>query len=258
MPERTRNQRALVHRLNGQLLEALDQQMRLVLGDRWMLDDWIINVLMLNRGVRDTYTVRLQTSSTFYKEKLFQSWKDCDTDQGVGGLDFDVPLDMSFSGYSIQTGDVVWIEDVTQVVNDPRHPLRDYYRRFEHVAVLPDRDSPTGEYVFPILVKVGLVDVVLAVLNMEYFADGCPLAQYGQLRTVNMVTKLLRAHGPFLLMADLVQMDRLVSPELVDGGTPQPCTEDGAGTPFADARLLAIHRSILEVCLQQLKEEEAQ
>lgn len=252
---RTKSQRALVHRLNGQLLESLHQQLSFVLKEDWILEDWIINILMLNRSVEQAYTARMESSSTFYKGTLFKSWKDCDTEQGVGGLDFEAPLDLSFSGYCIQTGDSVWLEDVTKILDDPKHPLREFYRRFEHVAVLPDADIPTGEYIFPILVRVGLLHMVLGVLNMEYFAKGTPFAKYGQLKLSNLIMKLLYAHSPFLLLADLPEMADLVSKELIDG---EELLEPSPDAPTADVWLLKLHRRALDTRYEYLKKEQQQ
>src|SRR4051812_15971642 len=122
MSEASTAGRDLIHRLNGQLLEALKDYLGRQLGDEWKPGDWIINVILLNRSSDSVYTARLETSATSYKdEELIFDRQDRLDPTRVGVFDLPVPLDRSFSGYCIKTGDPVWVNNLNDV--DPTHPL---------------------------------------------------------------------------------------------------------------------------------------
>jgi hypothetical protein len=207
-------QRKLIHRINGQFLKRLDglfteefPKKMAPIKWQWNLENWIINVILLHRSSGQTYTVRLETSATYHKGKLFDTDERVFDPSKVAVLDLPVPLDQSFSGYSVTTCDAVWINNLS-VLADP-HPLARHYRSFRHVGVTTPSERPTSEYVFPILLQVGIHNLSLGVLNMEYFAPpektSSPFEQ-NQLLIRNSVSKLLNAHSPWLLAAQQPEM----------------------------------------------------
>jgi hypothetical protein len=241
MPK-SRSDRELIHRLNGQLLEVLGEHMDLILGrEAWKPKEWIINVILLNRSTEDVYTARLETSATLYEGVLFDTREPFDENK-VGAFDLPVPLDRSFSGYCIQTGNVVWVDNLDDI-RDP-HPLYAYYRKFEFVAVQP-QTRPTAEYVFPLFARIGLIQSLLGVLNMEFFGNESPFRfeprqlHGGQERSLaarlgdlsqpqgpdpqgaevkrdpleisEPIMKLLSAHSPFLRVASLTEVSRITT-----------------------------------------------
>jgi hypothetical protein len=244
MPSDPYSQRDLLHRLNGQLLRRLDALLRIELPETWSLENWIINVILLHRSPKRVptpvesqgrYTARLETSATYHRGELFDTT--APFDYRVASLDVPVTLGGSFSGYSITTSDVVWIDDLQKLERESKHPLAQFYRSFGLVGVETPTARPTAEYVFPLLVQIGLNHTILGVLNMEYFAPpagpGSPFNRENQLIITDIITRLLNAHSPFLLTAEQEEMGAVLS----DGG-------DEA----ADVResFLRIHRKVLD------------
>jgi hypothetical protein len=186
--------RAALHRINGELLEAL----RDVLPDvRW--NEWIVNVIILHRLVEATETVSLETSATYYKGNLV-----CDRNQ-LGGdvhtLDGPVPLDESYAGYCIRTGNYVWVENLIGLQSGQRDsPLKNVYRSFKYVGV-ETTHLPNAEYVFPIRLRVGSNEIILGVLNCEWYApENEPYDNQFSERdvVVHRIITLLERHARFL------------------------------------------------------------
>jgi len=242
--------RELLHRLNGQLLLRLNMLLKKELPEeprKWDCKNWIINVILLHRSLEQVsytsvdqgkYTAQLETSATFHKGTLFDTSKDFDPSK-VALLDLPVPLDRSFSGYSITTSDVVWIDDLMKLEKDPKHPLAKFYRSFGLVGVRTPADRPIAEYVFPLFVQIGLNHTIIGVLNMEYFAprDGrpspCPFDSENQLFITDIVTRLLNAHSPFLLIAKRPEMAAALA-------------EKSRASMKARDRFLGIHKMVLD------------
>ena len=235
--------RDLVHRLNGQLLEALEGHMKALLpGKSWRPEDWIINVILLSRNIETVFAARLETSATLYKGRLYDH-RDGLNPEEVGALDLPVPLDQSFSGYCVQTNNPVWVGDLNKM--NTNHPLHEFYRKFEHVAVRPET-RPTAEYVFPILLKIGLIQSVLGVLNMEYFGTKkSPLKNNQQIKISEAISKLLNLHGPFLLAA-IDEVSRFI--EAGEDGLPNP--------PEIEEILLELHRRVVGERTKSFREKE--
>jgi hypothetical protein len=205
--------RELVHQVNGQFLEALRclwlQGVEFTEAwkncynkdEKWSSpwDDFIINMILLRRRLGQIETIILQTSATVcLGEKFFESdW--CHPKKNVKSLDGEVPLDRSVSGYCIQTGDTVWLEDLNENSPDPAVQL---YRSFGYVAVV-SKKPPTSEFVFPIQLRTGLSGSLLGVVNCEWFGETkkCPFVEHGANRTTKDVSDLINIHAPFLATA---------------------------------------------------------
>lgn len=157
--------RAALHRINGELIEALRDVLPMP-NERWR--EWIVNVIILHRSVEAKETVTLETSATWYKGRLVSDRSQLDQD--VRRLDGPVPLDESYAGYCIRTGNYVWIDDLIGLQSDPRaSPLKNVYRSFEYVGV-ETTHLPDAEYVFPIRLRIGSNEIILGVLNCEWYA----------------------------------------------------------------------------------------
>jgi hypothetical protein len=149
---------ALIHKLNGQLIEAL--QNLLVDTIHWTPKNWILSVLVVQRTIEETEEAVLKTSSTMMEGKIFDEKEECNLEEGVGDLNRIVPLINSFAGYCVRSGNVLWVDDIEN------HPLREEYRLYEYVNIRP-RNKFVAEYVFPIRVRIGLNQTILGVLNAE-------------------------------------------------------------------------------------------
>lgn len=215
---------ALIHKLNGQLIEAL--QNLLVDTIHWTPKNWILSVLVVQRTIEETEEAVLKTSSTMMEGKIFDEKEECNLEEGVGDLNRIVPLINSFAGYCVRSGNVLWVDDIEN------HPLREEYRLYEYVNIRP-RNKFVAEYVFPIRVRIGLNQTILGVLNAETSSeDNNQLKRAGSHRISNIVLQLLDSHGPFLLLTQ---------------------------TAFPDYRagksLLQAHRKVLESTVRALAKE---
>jgi hypothetical protein len=197
MKELSEKRWALIHKLNGQLIEALRE--KLVREIRWDARDWIVTVLVLQRTIEETEEAVLKTSSTLLNGKIFDSKDKCDLDEGVGDLNRIVPLVKSFSGYCVRTGNILWVDDIES------HPLHDEYRLYEYVNIRPGRKF-LAEYVFPIRFKAGLNQTVLGALNAETSGKD-QFKQTGLHPISEIVLELLDAHAPFLLLSQVATMN---------------------------------------------------
>lgn len=202
---------ALLHKLNGQLLECLEDTLK-ELPIEWDSKSWIINVIILNRSIEKIEEAEMRTSATRYLGRLFDEENKLAASKGVSELGGHVPLDRSLSGYCIRTGNLVWIDQMSWL-EAADHPLRNFYRSFVYVGVLPkERQHPGAEYVFPIRIKVGTSEALLGVLNMEWFPEAkCPgQSQFHSSNQRDAITdaiiKLLDVHGPFLTISMLPEM----------------------------------------------------
>lgn len=201
----------LLHRLNGQLLSNLQQLLSNELerlGSAWNAAHWIINVIMLHRSVDAEHSAKLFTSATLHRGRLVVTPEDYD-DETVAVLGLPVPLDASFSGHAAVTSDVVWINNLGELEGlsgetVERPQLARLYREFGHVGVSTPAERPVAEFVFPILIQVGLAHLVLGVVNMEFFdTDGtvaCPFTADNQIIVSDAVTEFLNVHGFYLLI----------------------------------------------------------
>lgn len=203
--------RELVHNLNGQLLEALKE--RLVAYGGWNPDDWIVNVIVLRRIIEEREEALLKTSATMLKGKIYSSLSELDHAKDIGDFDRVVPLKNSFSGYCVRTGNVVWVDDIDELTED--HPLYQDYRPFEYVSVIPE-SQPTAEYVFPIRVQIGLSAAILGVVNAECTHSQNQFKQWGFHQVLHVIIKLLDVHGPFLVVAEHVEVNQAVRHNLLN------------------------------------------
>lgn len=194
---------ALIHKLNGQLIRALEEL--LVREIKWRPDDWIVTVLVMQRIIEETEEAVLKTSSTMLKGKIFDTKEKCDLDQGVGDLNRIVPLVKSFAGYCIRSGNTLWVDDIES------HPLRAEYRLYEYVNIRPE-EKFVAEYVFPIRVKIGVNQTILGALNVETSKkDTNEFQEAGSHHVSEIVLRLLDTHGPFLLLSqDAMPNDKAV------------------------------------------------
>ena len=189
---------ALIHRLNGQLIETLQD----LLGKEieWNSDEWILTVLVLQRTIEETEEAVLKTSSTMLNGKIFDAKEKCDLDKGVGDLNRIVPLVKSFAGYCIRSGNVLWVDDIEN------HPLHEEYRLYEYVNIRPSKKF-VAEYVFPIRVRVGVNQTILGVLNAETSRQENEFKQAGLHHVSEILLRLLDTHGPFLLLSQVLMPD---------------------------------------------------
>lgn len=197
---------ALIHKLNGQLIEAL--QNLLVDTIHWTPKDWIVSVLVVQRTIEETEEAVLKTSSTMMEGKIFDEKEDCNLEQGVGDLNRIVPLINSFAGYCIRSGNVLWVDDIEN------HPLREEYRLYEYVNIRP-RNKFVAEYVFPIRVRIGLNQTILGVLNAETSEINNQMKKEGSHRVSKIVLGLLDSHGPFLLVTQTAFSDHRAGKSLL-------------------------------------------
>jgi hypothetical protein len=198
---------ALIHKLNGQLIEAL--QNLLVDTIHWTAKDWIFSVLVVQRTIEETEEAVLKTSSTMMDGKIFDDKEECNLEEGVGDLNRIVPLINSFAGYCIRSGNVLWVDDIEN------HPLRGEYRLYEYVNIRP-RNTFVSEYVFPIRVRIGLNQTILGVLNAETSSeDNNQFKTEGSHRVSKIVLGLLDSHGPFLLVTQTAFSDHRASKSLL-------------------------------------------
>jgi hypothetical protein len=215
---------ALIHRLNGQLIEAL--QKLLVDTIRWSPHDWIVSVLVVQRTIEETEEAVLKTSSTMLEGKIFDEKEECNLEEGVGDLNRIVPLINSFAGYCVRSGNILWVDDIEN------HPLREEYRLYEYVNIRP-RNNFVAEYVFPIRVKIGLSQTILGVLNAETSNENNnEFKREGSHRVSKIVLQLLDSHGPFLMV------------------TQTPIRDPGAGKS-----LLQAHKKVLESTVRELTKQ---
>jgi hypothetical protein len=205
------DRRELVHNLNGQLLEALKE--RLVAYGNWDPEDWIVNVIVLRRIIEEREEAFLKTSATMLKGKIYSSLNDLNRANDIGDFDRVVPLKNSFSGYCIRTGNVVWVDDIKELT--PDHPLYQDYRPFEYVSVIPE-SQPTAEYVFPIRVQIGLSEAILGVVNAECTQSQNQFKEWGFHQVLHVLIKLLDVHGPFLVVAEHVEVNKQVKHNLLN------------------------------------------
>jgi hypothetical protein len=206
---REEDRRELIHNLNGQLLEALREQLRVHID--WNPEHWIVNVIVLHRIIEEKEEAFLKTSATMLKGKIYDSLKQLDYAKDIGDFDRIVPLQDSFSGYCIRTGNVVWVDDINSL--GKQHPLYLEYRPFEYVSVMPE-SRPTAEYVFPIRIQIGLSEAILGVVNAECTETENQFQRWGFHQVLDLVFKLLDVHGPFLVAAEHVEINDEVSESL--------------------------------------------
>jgi hypothetical protein len=186
---------ALIHKLNGQLIQALQDV--LVEEINWNPKEWIVTVLVLQRAIEETEEAVLKTSSTMLNGKIFDVKDECDIDEGVGDLNRIVPLVKSFAGYCIRSGSAVWVDNIEN------HPLRDEYRLYEYVNIRP-RKIFVAEYVFPVWLKVGVNRTIIGVLNAETSrTDINEFREAGLHHVSALVSRLLDTHAPFLVLSQL-------------------------------------------------------
>ena len=196
LPEK---QWALIHKLNGQLIEVLEDL--LVKEIKWDPPEWIVTVLMLQRTIEETEEAVLKTSSTMLNGNIFDAKGKCDLDAGVGDLNRIVPLVKSFAGHCIRSGDILWVDDIET------HPLREEYRPYEYVNIRPGRKF-VAEYVFPIRLKIGVNQTVLGALNAETSRNDInEFKRAGLHRVSEIMLGLLDTHGPFLLLSQAAILD---------------------------------------------------
>ena len=197
---------ALIHKLNGQLIEVL--QDLLIKEIDWNPREWIVSVLVLQRTIEEMEEAVLKTSSTMLDGKIFDVKDECDLDEGVGDLNRIVPLIKSFAGYCIRSGNVLWVDDIEN------HPLREEYRLYEYVNIRP-KNKFVAEYVFPIRVKVGVNQTILGVLNAETSENNNEFRRAGSHRISEIMLRLLDSHGPFLLVTQTSISDRKAAKTLL-------------------------------------------
>lgn len=196
------DRRELIHNLNGQLLNALKEQLREHI--QWNPEHWIVNVIVLHRIIEQKEEAFLKTSATMLKGEIYASLKQLERAEDIGDFDRIVPLKDSFSGYCIRTGNVVWVDDITKLGKE--HPLYHEYRPFEYVSVMPE-SKPLAEYVFPIRVQIGLSEAILGVVNAECTTTENDFKKWGFHQILDLVFKLLDAHGPFLVVAEHIRLN---------------------------------------------------
>jgi hypothetical protein len=183
----------LIHKLNGQLIEALRNL--LVRKIKWNPVEWIVTVLVLQRTIEETEEAVLKTSSTMLKGEIFDEKRLCNLKKGVGDLSRIVPLVNSFAGYCVRSGNILWVDDIES------HPLRPEYRLYEYVNIRPE-EKFVAEYVFPIRVKIGVTHTIVGVLNVETGRkDDHEFKKAGSHHISEIVLRLLDTHGPFLLLS---------------------------------------------------------
>lgn len=223
------NERVLLHRLNGQLIAAVQT---LFPSARW--DDWIINVIILHRRTADVEQTALQTSATWYKGELYDRQERCTRESKVRTLDMNVPLQASLAGYCVTTGNIVWVDELVRL--SLADPLHDLYKEFTQVGV-DAPEKPNSEYVFPIGFKNGAGTSCLGVLNCEWYGDASVPSPFAELKR-NVVSDLImsvaRAHAPFIAIA--------LNPEAARTG-------DFSG-------ILSFHSTLLENRVQRLRSGE--
>jgi hypothetical protein len=207
MKEFPDEQWALIHKLNGQLIQALGEL--LVREINWDPQQWIVTVLVLQRSIEETEEAVLKTSSTMLNGKVFDAKENCDLQAGVGDLNRIVPLVKSFAGYCIRSGNILWVDDIES------HPLRPEYRLYEYVNVRP-KGKFIAEYVFPIRVKIGVNQTMLGALNAETTRENTNEFKEAGLHHVSkIVLRLLDTHGPFLLLSQLRMPDNKATKSLL-------------------------------------------
>ena len=198
---------ALIHKLNGQLIQAL--QDLLVKEIDWNPKEWIVSVLVVQRSIEEMEEAVLKTSSTMLDGKIFDVKDECDLDEGVGDLNRIVPLIKSFAGYCIRSGNILWVDDIEN------HPLREEYRLYEYVNIRP-RNKFVAEYVFPIRVKIGVNQTILGVLNAETSSENNnEFKRAGSHRVSEVMLRLLDSHGPFLLLTQTSIPDQKAAKSLL-------------------------------------------
>ena len=187
--------RDALHKLNGLMITHFQE----LLPDlEW--GEWIINAIILHRKLAAVEIVTLETSATLHKGVAYFSRKACKkNDALVKRLDAEVPLDDSYAGYCIRTGNTVWIDDLPRdVAEDPR---QNKYRSFGYVGV-STYSLPRAEYVFPIRLRIGLSEAIWGVLNCEWYGEQAesPFQRkgLGQAVVARKVSKLLSVHARFL------------------------------------------------------------
>jgi hypothetical protein len=194
-----------IHKLNGNLLECL-KRLFAPIGIDW--EEWIVNVIMLSRQSSATYSIELRTSATLYHGKPYYSSRH--VDEHVTSLDAAVPLIGSYAGYCLHWGAAVWVDRINSL--PPLDPLAMAYRSFEYVGI--SAPPPIAEYVFPIRVKTGLTEVLVGVLNLEWYGNPrsserrqTPFQNLRGIITAEL-SRLLDLHGSFMGLA-------LAVPELI-------------------------------------------
>ena len=198
---------ALIHKLNGQLIQAL--QDLLVKEIDWNPKEWIVSVLVVQRSIEEMEEAVLKTSSTMLDGKIFDVKDECDLDEGVGDLNRIVPLIKSFAGYCVRSGNILWVDDIEN------HPLREEYRLYEYVNIRP-RNKFVAEYVFPIGVKIGVNQTILGVLNAETSSENNnEFKRAGSHRVSEVMLRLLDSHGPFLLLTQTSIPDQKAAKSLL-------------------------------------------
>jgi hypothetical protein len=223
MPPPEEARRAL-HRLNGIMINHLVK--RVFAEISW--EEWIVNAIILHRTLAAVETVTLETSATLHKNKGYYSYVDCGPNEPVKRLDGDVPLDDSFAGYCIRTGNIVWVDDLA--ILDKNNPLWNEYRSFGYVGVRAPA-PPKAEYVFPIRLRIGLSEAIWGVLNCEWYGtQACsPFQSRGQASVGGRIGKLLNVHARFL-------------PAVID---PDECSSNGDAA-FHDEALFHYYARTLE------------
>jgi hypothetical protein len=159
--------------------------------------EWIVNAIILHRTLAAVETVTLETSATLHKGERYYSYDQCGHDKPVKRLDGEVPLDDSYAGYCIRTGNIVWVDDLESLHKDD--PLRDEYRSFGYVGVRTP-SPPKSEYVFPIRLRIGLSEAIWGVLNCEWYGTQSESAfqSKGQAIVAGRIGTLLSIHARFL------------------------------------------------------------
>jgi len=204
------NRRQLIHRLNGQLLVALRKQLAQEI--QWKPEHWIVNVIVLHRIIEDKEEAFLKTSATMLNGTVYDQ-EPLDPEAGIGDFDRVVPLMKSLSGYCIRTGNVVWVDNLQDLRKDQMHPLYHDYRPFEYVSVIPE-SQPLAEYVFPIRIQIGLSEAILGVVNAECTKIDNQFKEKGFHKVLDAVLNLLDVHGPFLVVAEHVEVNDRVKKSL--------------------------------------------
>ena len=183
--------RRALHWLNGIMINHM---VKLFPDIDW--NEWIVNTIILHRTLAAVETVTLETSATLHKGRRYYSIDECGLDKPVKSLDGEVPLDASYAGYCIRTGNIVWVDDLESLQNDD--PLRDEYRSFGYVGVRTP-SPPKAEYVFPIRLRIGLSEAIWGVLNCEWYGtqSGSPFMNR-QAIVAGAIGRLLSVHARFL------------------------------------------------------------
>src|SRR5258708_38132328 len=183
-----------MHKINGQLILCLACKKPEF---RWLGGEWIVNVIAINRSEGVSDSAHRETRATLYYGRKFFEEGHCSPDAPVTQLNADVPLKGSFAGYSVFTGNIVWIDDLAN------HPFRRKYRMFEYVGVTPQSDLPTAEYVFRMRARVGLSESLLGVLNCEWYKHSSLENPFAGRRDEisDEIIQVLDAHGHFMALA---------------------------------------------------------